>query len=236
MHTVRTATFQTPHGHSAVMEYRDGTSDWNTIAACLRNPLADTGDEYHLPQGLSGWALDVGAHIGSVTVGLLFDNPELRVVAIEAVPPNVDLMQRNLAANGLTERATVVLAAAWRGVGSKTVEFNYRGSEVAEVHAFIGSITPWTESKGHDTATIPIITLAQALKLGDGRFVWVKSDCEGCEHPFLRGPALRHVGHIEGEWHTRDGSPESFAAQLSKTHVVTWGQGIGGGPFVAVPR
>ena len=34
----------------------------------------------------------------------------------------------------------------------------------------------------------------------------------------------------------RDGTPESFAEQLGATHEVTWTAGIGGGPFLAVPR
>lgn len=231
------STWETPSGNPATITYRNGTSDWNTVSACLLNPYGG-GDEYGLPSGLHGWALDIGAHIGAVTVGLLLDNPGLRVVAIEAVPDNVELIRANLEQNGLTDRAVVLAGAAWKGRKPVEVEYGYTGSETATVHQFIGSISPWLEAPGDSRkAEVPVYSLKDALGFTDtGRFEWVKSDCEGCEHHFLKGAQLRNVGTISGEWHGRDGSPESFAEQLSKTHDVTWGQGIGGGPFTAVPR
>jgi FkbM family methyltransferase len=219
------------------MTYRQDTSDWNTVSACLRNPYGG-GDEYHLPRGLAGWGLDVGAHIGSVTVGLLLDNPHMQVVAIEAVPPNVDLIRRNLEQNDLAERCVLLAGAAWKGRGVVDVEYGYTGSETAETHRYIGSITPWLGAPGgKQTATVPRFGLKDALAVTNGAgFVWAKSDCEGCEHYFFRGPLLAKVGTIEGEWHWRDGDPERFAAQLAKTHDVTYTEGIGGGPFKATRR
>ena len=227
---------ETPHGNVAVFTCRNGTSDLATVGATNRL-WGNLVDEYHIPAGLTGWALDVGAHIGSVTVALLLDNPELRVVAIEAVPDNVVMLRENLEQNGVADRCTVLAGAAWRGKGTIEVEYGYTGSETAETHAYIGSVSPWMDNPGgKKTATVPIYTLADTLTYSDGSFVWVKTDCEGAEHAFFKGAALRHVGVIEGEWHHRDGTPEAFAKQLSKTHVVTWGEGIGGGPFKAVPR
>ena len=238
-HGQETRYWQTPNGNGVRLTYRADTSDWNTVSACLRNPYdATTGDEYRLPAGLSGWGLDIGAHIGSVTIGLLLDNPDMRVVAIEAVPDNVELIRRNLEANGLTDRCVLLAGAAWKGKGTIEVEYGYTGSEVAETHAYIGSIDPWMDAPGaKQTATVPIYSLADAIKATGGEdFVWVKSDCEGCEHHFLKGAGLRKVGTISGEWHRRSGDPERFIGQLSKTHTVEWSEGIGGGPFRAVPR
>jgi FkbM family methyltransferase len=226
----------TPHDRPARFTCREGTSDLATVGASNRL-WGNLVDEYSIPDGLTGWALDVGAHIGSVTVPLLLDNPELRVVAIEAVPDNVELLRTNLADNGVIDRCTVLNGAAWSGRGTIEVEYGYTGSELAETHAYIGSITPWLDAPGtKQTATVPILTLKDALAHSDGEFVWAKSDCEGCEHRFFTGAALAHVGTIVGEWHFRDGSPESFAERLSATHDVTWSEGIGGGPFRAVRR
>ena len=137
---IATAEWRTPHGNPAWLTYRRDTTDWNTISACLANPYQpETGDEYHIPAGLSGWALDLGAHVGAVTIGLLLDNPDLTVLAIEAVPENVELINENLALNGLTDRATVWHAAGWSKSGEMTVEYDYKGSETAEQHRFIGS-------------------------------------------------------------------------------------------------
>lgn len=227
----------TPHGLPARFKCRVGTSDLATVGASNRL-WGKLVDEYHLPEGLTGFGLDIGAHIGSVTVPLLLDNPELWVVAIEAVPDNVALLRDNFALNDVEGRCTILEGAAWKGTGTLDIEYGYTGSETAETHAYIGSVTPWLDAPGKkQTATVPIVSLADAIAATGGRgFAWVKSDCEGCEHVFLRGPGLRQLGTIEGEWHERDGTPESFAKQLSKTHEVTWDQGIGGGPFRAVPR
>jgi FkbM family methyltransferase len=238
MYEINVETWQTPGGHTATMQWRSGSSDWNTISACLVNGLTHVdANEYHLPAGLSGWGLDLGAHIGAVTVGLLLDNPDMRVVAIEAVPDNAEMIRANLALNGLTERCVLLNAAAWVGKGQKRVEFGYTGSEVATVHAFIGTVTPWDDPAERQYAIIPIVTLREALAYTDGQgFVWAKSDCEGCEHKFLKGALLGEIGTIEGEWHQRDGTAQDFVDQLGATHTVTWGQGIGGGPFTAVRR
>ena len=232
-----TKDVETPHGRPATFLCRHGTSDLATVGATNRL-WGNLVDEYHIPSGLSGWALDVGAHIGSVTVALLLDNPDLRVVAIEAVPDNVVLLRQNLELNGVEDRCVILAGAAWPGKGTIDIEYGYTGSETAETHAYIGSVTPWLDAPGEkQTAAVPRYSLKDALALTDGQgFVWVKSDCEGCEHVFFKGPLLAKVGLIEGEWHQRDGTPESFAKQLSKTHEVAWEQGIGGGPFRAVPR
>lgn len=235
--TTQIKDVQTPHGRSAQFKVRDGTSDLATVGASNRL-WGNLVDEYSIPEGLTGFALDVGAHIGSVTVPLLLDNPDLRAVAIEAVPDNVELLRDNLALNGVDDRCTILAGAAWPGKGSIDVEYGYTGSELAETNAYIGSITPWLAAPGDKkSATVPRYSLDDALRLTAGRgFVWVKSDCEGCEHRFFRGPGLRLLGTITGEWHQRDGTPEAFAARLSKTHDVTWSEGIGGGPFRAVRR
>lgn len=227
---------ETPHGRPAQFYCRPFTSDLATVGATNRL-WGNLVDEYSLPEGLTGWALDLGAHIGSVTIPLLIDNPDLRVVAIEAVPDNADMLRSNLELNHVADRCVVMNGAGWKGKGTIEVEYGYTGSEIAETNRYIGSVSPWLANPGSATkATVPIVTLKDALAVTDGEFVWAKSDCEGCEHHFLRGPLLKHVKVIVGEWHFRDGSPEDFTARLSKTHDVTWSEGIGGGPFRAVRR
>src|SRR3990167_6869014 len=126
------AIFQTPRGQPARCRYRTDTSDWNTLYSALNE------DEYQLRGvSLSGLALDIGAHIGAVTLGLALDNPDLHVIAVEPVPDNVRLLRSNVLANGLRDRVTVIEGAA--GHGEISVWYGYRGSETAEHHAFIGN-------------------------------------------------------------------------------------------------
>jgi hypothetical protein len=57
---------QTPHGRPAVFRCRDGTSDLATVGASNRL-WGNLVDEYLIPEGLTGFGLDIGAHIGSAT-------------------------------------------------------------------------------------------------------------------------------------------------------------------------
>lgn len=200
------ATFETPHGRWITMEVREDTSDWNTVNAITR-----VGDEYHLPTGQTGWAVDVGAHIGAWTVALLVDNPDMRCVAIEALPENVSLIERNLALNGLHDRAVVINAAASDSSAPVTVHYS-----ADPHHEFIGS-----QGGAGRTIELPGVTLVDVLDLveaggGDG-IALLKSDCEGCEYPFLRSIGIGMVRAIEGEVHF--GSAQ-LRAILEGTHDV----------------
>jgi len=200
------ASFETPGGRWIRMEIRDDTSDWNTV-----NAITKVGDEYHLPAGQEGWGLDVGAHIGAWTVALLTDNPGMRCIAIEALPENVTLIERNLALNELTQRAVVIHAGASND--HEPVEVRYSDDPH---HRFIGS------AGGSGTVLrVPAITLMDVLALvdaGGGTAVdLAKIDCEGCEYPFLTSIGIGQVRRIEGEVHF---GSEQLRAILAGTHDV----------------
>ncbi len=209
MYRVTHGTFRTPRGRQVTMAYREDTNDWNTLRSCLDE------DEYRLRElALDGMALDVGAHIGGVSVALAVDHPELRVVAVEAVPPNVELLRANAEANGVSDRLTVIAAAAGKGK-TATIRWAFAGNETADHHAFIGnSLLP--PGGTHLSERVPVVKLAD-LVAQFGPFAFLKIDCEGCEFPFLTGRALRQVAHIRGEVHA---NPTPMVTALMDTHDV----------------
>ncbi len=227
---------RTPHGHGLVMNVRPGTSDWNTVNACN-----GSNNEYSIPAGLTGWALDIGAHIGAATIPLLLDNPELRVIAVEALPENVLLLSENAALNGVDGRLTILHGAATNRdlnqgpsvpVGllmtGHTVFVGY--SPDAE-HRNIGS---GMDASRKDGVWVQPITLARCLQVAGADFAWAKIDCEGCEYAFLdaQPELLRQLHFITGEVHfgwTR------LVELLDATHIVS-GAGQDFGPFQAVVR
>ena len=212
MYAVTHGTFRTPRGQSVSMAYREDTNDWNTLSSCL------TEDEYRLKElTLTGTALDVGAHIGGVTIALAIDNPDLRIVAVEAVPPNVDLLWENVERNGLTERVTILNAAAGKGKTAR-IAWAFSGNESADHHAFIGNaVLPESDMSTHSESIVDVRTL-NSLVSEFGPFCFVKSDCEGCEFPFLQGPALKDLELIRGEVHA---NPLALVQQLEATHTTT---------------
>lgn len=209
------------------MLVRPGTSDLAVVGSTFAD-VAGAGlvDEYGLA-GLhvEGRFADVGAHIGSVTVAVLLDNPGATAVCVEPVPENADVLRRNLQANGLADRAEVVEAA----FGATAVHYGFSGDEVAVTNRFIGNlnIPARVESVARvREATLDDVLPAEALK----------TDCEGGEWALLADPRIAQVPTVLGEYHGRPG-PEGVLAALGATHDVTFSDAGGwAGNFRAVAR
>ena len=174
-------TFSLPSGGEVRLEIRPDTNDHNVAYSII------TEDEYRLPRGISGVALDVGAHIGAATVALCELNPDLRVVAIEAVPENVELLRRNTAP--YDERVTVLEAAAG-------TDPNVRWGGHDKTHRFIGN----QYGTGGETRRIQTVSLSEIVA-EHGPIAFLKIDCEGCETTFLDDPAIGQVHLLAGEFH-----------------------------------
>lgn len=219
--------FVTPHGRAARFHVREDTSDWNTVNSCT-----GTNDEYHIPEGSTGWALDVGAHIGACIVTLLIDNPGLQGVAIEALPENVELLRMNAAENRVDDRLTILHGGATDDSG-KTVRVGYgEFADPTGVHEYIGN--GWAP-EGSRFVEVPGVSLEDVIHISAEEIEWMKIDCEGCELPFLSSPSISWVRHIEGEVHPQAGG-QVMLDLLSATHDVTfpgWEANPDFGPFVA---
>lgn len=209
-----------PGGHPYTMTVRPGTSDANTVLSC-----SGQYDEYDLPRGLDGWALDIGAHIGAATVPLLLDNPKLRVVAVEALPENVLQLVRNLERNGVSDRALVVHAAAGATPDDQVLGYGTDGT-----HDYIGNTD---NPQGGRTVVVKGATLRGLMLLRgpdeDCPWRWAKIDCEGCEYGLLDSPWTWRLQYITGEVHR---GWDRLVQLLTPTHVVT-GPGQDFGPFQA---
>ncbi len=208
-------TWYTPEGHVVTMTYRDGTNDWNTISSVMTN------DEYGF-HSITGTAVDIGAHIGSATVCMLMDNPDLRVIAVEPIPENIALLRENLDQNGLRDRCVIQPGM----VGTDKVEYGFTGPETATHHAWIGNATGLggTATK---TAKVPTVTMAEL-----GPVTFIKIDCEGGEWGFLDDP---DVPRIVGEWHPFGGYTQGDLLIRLPRHQVTFSGPVEGpGGFVAV--
>lgn len=227
--------FRTPRGTPVRLHYRELTNDWNVLYSALNE------DEYGLRERyLGGLALDIGAHIGGVTVGLAIDNPELHVIAVEPVPDNARLLRWNVAENGLGDRVTVIEGATGRG--EVPVQHGFRGSESALHHAFVGNSSLLVGNSSllvgegdYDTITYPGLTLGD---LAYADVALLKIDNEGGEYDFLDDPLVSLCEVIVGEWHNVGGHVQGdTAALLGATHDVTFSGPVAGpGGFLAVRR
>jgi FkbM family methyltransferase len=221
---IASGAWVTPAGHQVTMEYRDDTSDWNTIASIL------THDEYTMPRGLTGVIVDVGSHIGAFAIGAALDNPEATVIAIEALPENAALIRRN---SDLNAAGVIILERAAGTEGR--IRYGSRVSDFEAQHYYIGGGV-WQDNPDATIIDVPIVTLG-ALFVEHGPVAFLKIDCEGCEWSFLDDPGVADIAEIAGEYHPRGGmGPARIRELLEPTHVVTLDDAEPFGPFRAVLR
>jgi FkbM family methyltransferase len=210
MNAATTVEVETPGGNYARYSCRDGTNDGDIVRAVVG------GDEYRLAgRDFRGLVIDVGAHIGSVTIAVALDYPEATVVALEPVPENFAALCLNLQLNQVYARV-FPLGRAGGYDGTSRVAYGFPGS-----HRYIGN--------EQDDATADVVdefrseSLSKLLaSFGHDEAAFVKIDCEGCEWAFLSDPAIGRVREIAGEVHRGDG-PDEFArivGLLEETHDV----------------
>ena len=220
--------FWTPAGHPVTMHIRAGTNDHNTAYSCLDE------DEYGLPSGLSGIAWDIGGYNGAVTVGLALDNPDLRVITVEPVPANCDIIWRNVLQAGVEDRVALIQGAVGAPGQLVTVRHSWGGSELAEHHAFVGNLSIIDPDATSEATVYPATTMDDLLEAGSPAFV--KIDTEGAEWDFLPGVSALRVPLIVGEWHPTKGAIGDFLALLPDYDVVFTGPQAGPGGFRATAK
>jgi FkbM family methyltransferase len=209
---------RTPRGNPAVMQARDDTSDLSVIGSSFAG-VAGSGlvDEYHLASlHITGRFVDVGAHVGSVTVAVLLDNPEATAICVEPIPENVAVLRENLELNGLTDRATVIEGA----VGTSLVHYKWTGTEHLETNRYIsnGAGIVFGQDWPHEELVVREVTLAELLPCEA-----MKLDCEGGEWALFTQRGIAKVPLIFGEYHG-DPGPAGVTKALGKSHDVTFGQ------------
>ena len=151
---------------------------------------ADDGLIYKLAKDLPAGAtfMDIGANVGMVSCSLAVQRPDLKIVAIEPVPQNVDCLKRNVSVNKLIN-IEVVHAAASDTCG--TVHVNVAG--------------PWSTvlplGQGGEVE-VPAVTIDS---FADCRPAFVKIDVEGWEPYVLAGARATMASarpRVLMEWNT----------------------------------
>lgn len=215
--------FRSAHGSLVQMSVREDTVDFDVSMSSIQE------DEYRLGDHdkLSGWAIDIGAHIGAVSIALAMDNPELRVLAVEIVPENVQALTVNAALNGVTDRVTVAHAAAGGPDELSRTCFMYHRShpvapnEYVNKHRHIGN-SFWSLARVKDetfdstAVEMKVLSLGAMMKQNDiDEVAFLKIDCEGCEWAFLDTPDIAKVKFVVGEYHW-DYAPQGDVATRKK--------------------
>lgn len=209
----------TPRGNPARLHYREETSDLSVIFSTFSPWGGPPNDEYRTADYHPRTFLDIGGHIGSVTVAVLLDNPDCKAVIVEPLPENVAMIRNNLAENDLAGRATVIA-----GVLGPNGSVNVSYSEGTD--RYIGqTTTPRAGAVKVKSKCFPCL-----LKPLGGQVDLVKFDCEGCERHALLDMAYADVGAYVGEFHSpeiREGLVNALSARYVLTLTGTKDDGTG---------
>lgn len=203
-------TYPTPKGGFVRMAMRPDLVDEPVIASTAFH------DEYGVAEmALKDDALmvDVGAYVGSVGLAVAADYPTVRVVMIEAIPENVEVIRESIIANGWQGRVMAYNAAADSDAGFTAIRYGVKdeATDFQRSNQFIGNLL---------ALDAPLVARVPNMSLSDitgiyGDVAWLKIDCEGCEYGFLMDPQIWRVANIVGEYHR---GQEALSDLLSDTH------------------
>lgn len=153
--------------------------------------------------------VDVGAHIGIVSIYLAKRFPGIKVLALEPVPENYARLCRNIEANGVSDSVTTIPMA---------VTGDGRGLNIAgDLSLNSGGVSAY--GAGDNSYSVASITLARLLEAqGIDRVALLKIDCEGSEYEILTPDVLAKVDRIRGEFHRiPDHVPEDLLESVRGT-------------------
>ena len=226
-------TVQSPRGKSVVIHDRENTCDLSIIGGTFYL-WGKTDDEYGLTDLHPKTFLDIGGHIGVVTLAVLVDNPECRAVILEPLPENIEAIERNLTENGVADRALIVPGAISTERLQRVGYQLPRVPNAPETDYYVGGSVD--DAFEGDTITVVGYRLDELINLTagyEGMVDLAKIDCEGCEYTLFEQDGVERVERWVGEYH-----PGGNLGTLQLTHdVKTMPHGQGGtGNFVAVRR
>ncbi len=139
--------------------------------------------------------IDVGSHVGIVSIYLAKKYPGIEVYAYEPTPANYNRLVRNIGANGVVQQVTPFNLAVTGDGKPITLTGNPNDNS--------GGMSAFTEP-GHVKFEAQSLTLEQVFNGIEGRIKLLKVDCEGGEYSLLQAKPeiLNRVDYLRAEFHT----------------------------------
>ena len=216
MYKLKSAIFTAPNGKKSTLHYRENTNDWNTIWGAF------VEDEYgicKLDLEPNDVVIDIGAHVGAVTLLLATMRPDLKIYSFEPMLDNFELLQKNVESNDFESEINIFNQAVWF-YDDDTVKIYYGdNSKNGKIHKFIGCQFLLHEHLDHrlfrKANTISLSKMFNDNHIFNCKFM--KVDCEGAEYGIFKGApkeVLSMIQRIHGEYHNIDPKKTKTPRQL----------------------
>ena len=237
--------FTAPNGRTMKFWYRENTNDLDTIRGAFEE------DEYkicNLKFEKDDIVIDLGAHIGGVTLLLASMRPELKIFAYEAVRENFNLLLKNVRENNIKSEITLENQAVWFYEEDEVKVYYGNNSEDGRKHKFIGSL--FAKRDFYDKRVFKMAQATNLSEIFEYHYIrnckFMKMDVEGSEYGIIKAAPkeiLEMIERIHGEYHwigvTPLKNPRSSLLKLAKGVYkdITPGKEIYPvGPFVFVKK
>lgn len=145
--------------------------------------------------------IDVGAHIGLVSIVLAALHPDVRILAFEPSASNHAMLMGNLARNGIT--SVTAIQQAVTGFGGP-MDLIWAPTDTAAASVMLSEQARQAlESRGWTAQRVDCVTLDQVFdEYHVDRCAWLKLDCEGAEWDIVRhSGVLERVDRLSLELH-----------------------------------
>lgn len=214
MYELKKEDFTSPNGLVRTFYYRDGTNDRNTIIACF------SFDEYKLLELYKGEQafIDLGAHVGGVSLLASTLNPQPKIIAVEPLPENVELIKMNSLENGVD---LIIYPMAVHPKSGEKTRVYYGGGE----HDFVGQEN-LSGSKEYAAkrrfAEVDTISIEDIIQNNKIESCIIKIDAEGIEENLFKNmtqETLNKIKVLVGEYHNSD--PKGFFP-FEEQYEITW--------------
>lgn len=237
--------FKAPNGARRSFWYREDTNDYNTIVGAFCE------DEYKVLEQKfrkDDIVLDLGAHIGAVTLLYTTMLPDLKIYAFEAVRENFELLKKNIREFSYGGEINIFNQAVWFYDDDDAKLYYGDNSETGKIHKFIGSL--FTVRDFYDKRVFKKVNTISLSKIFEEYHIFscrfVKMDIEGSEYGVLKGTpkeVLEMIDRIHGEYHWVGAhplkNPRSTLLLLAKEvykDITPGGEGKPVGPFFFVKK
>lgn len=149
--------------------------------------------------------LDIGANEGYYALNMLSHNPDAQVICIEPNPIALDLLKKNIKANGVRNRVTIVGQALWSTSGNKMLSVIPQATSISAINVLNTSFAFLCPERVK-MIKVPTTTPVELFKkLGIGKVDILKMDIEGGEAEVLKAllPLLPQISKLVLEYHSK---------------------------------